>query len=39
VALAAMGTASALVILRRNRAMAATPPAAVLDAEPEEVTP
>jgi putative oxidoreductase len=39
VALAAMGTASALVILRRNRAMAATPPAAVLDAEPQEVTP
>jgi hypothetical protein len=32
-----MGAASAVVISRRNRAVAATPPAAVLDAQ--EVTP
>jgi putative oxidoreductase len=37
VALAVMGAASAVVISRRNRAVAATPPAAVIDAQ--EVTP
>ena len=38
VALAVMGAASAAVITRRNRAMAAKPPAAVVDAPPDEVT-
>jgi putative oxidoreductase len=37
-ALTVLGTASAVVIARRNRAMASAPPAAVVDAPPEEVS-
>jgi len=37
VALTVLGAASAAVIARRNRAMASTAPAAVLDAPPDEV--
>jgi putative oxidoreductase len=38
VALTGMGAASAVVIARRNRTVASAPPAAVVDAPPEEVS-